>query len=184
MCDCIPQSLNKLYFWFASNHLGSEDTRGCGCRGWCSLYPLLNRWAEDLQQLANRTDLRYMVLDVQCDWPAWLEVVGSRYWSHGKHPCPLCCVNQEQLSEMSLDNITLDSMPFQAYQVPDYDADIARFTKVPWHVNSRKILLRMVKGAPHSFDQTIGAKQKFQLHVWSCKYVRSSVLILLSTDAA
>ena len=36
---------------------GSEDMCRCGCRGWCSIYPLLDAWVQDLDKLQDRYEV-------------------------------------------------------------------------------------------------------------------------------
>ena len=96
----------------------------CGCRGWCTLYPLLATWTADLKRLETGTPLRCAVLDIQGDWPAFLQVFGLRYWSHNTHPCPLCRINQKEMGELNLNAVTLDSMPFAEYTTNDYLKDV------------------------------------------------------------
>lgn len=110
--------------------LRSEEMCQCGCRGWCSLFPLLSAWASDLKSLAEGEDTIYAVLDVQGDWPALLQVFGLRYWSHNVHPCPLCRVTQVQFGELHIHDVTLDSLPFEPYTTNDYTNDMARSIKV------------------------------------------------------
>ena len=78
--------------------------------------------------LARGSDIRYAVLDIQSDWPAFLEVSGSRYWSHGT-PCPLCQISQRDLVTDHADRVTLDSMPHEPYAPEMYDDDVRQFTK-------------------------------------------------------
>lgn len=107
---------------------GSEEMCQCGCRGWCSLYPLLLEWVSDLKRLESGP-VRYAVVDIQGDWPAFLQVFGLRYWSHNLHPCPLCRIDQKQLKELHLDSWTLDSMPFDSYGTNDYKNDVRNFVQ-------------------------------------------------------
>ena len=95
----------------------------CGCRGWCTLYPLLLAWSDDLQRLQHG-DVAYAVLDIQGDWPAFLQVFGLRYWSHKVHPCPLCRINQNEIQQTCIEAATLDSLPFHAYYTTDYKHDL------------------------------------------------------------
>lgn len=103
---------------------------GCGCRGWCTLYPLLLAWTDDLVGLQFGNPA-YAVLDVLGDWPAFLQIFGLRYWSHKLHPCPLCRVNQDQIQQLHIDDATLDSLPFEAYNTADYRADLEQAVKAP-----------------------------------------------------
>ena len=100
-----------------------------GCRGWCSLYPLLLRWTTDLKGL-EVGPTRFAVLDIQGDWPAFLQVFGLRYWSHKVHPCPLCRVTQEEIGELRLNDITVDSMPYESYGTNEYNRDLSEFVQV------------------------------------------------------
>ncbi|CAE6971965.1 unnamed protein product [Symbiodinium sp. CCMP2592] len=115
---------------FLSFLLSGLDMCQCGCRGWCSLYPALLEWTRDLQKLAARDTVRYAVLDIQTDWPAWLEVVGARFWSHGKFPCPLCMINQEQLCQPHAEGVTVVSMPYELFTHDTYEVTLREFTKV------------------------------------------------------
>lgn len=118
---------------FVSNYFsppGSDEMCKCGRRGWCTLYPLLHAWVKDLQQLESGNDLRCAILDIQGDWPAFLQVFGLRYWSHKNHPCPLCRINQSEMQALNLADVTLDTMPFTAYTSSDYLEDIRKNTKV------------------------------------------------------
>ena len=72
------------------------------------------------------------VLDIQGDWPAFLQVFGLRYWSHNTHPCPLCRIDQNQLQELNLNHTTVDSMPFEQYTTSDYLQDLDQSVKAPW----------------------------------------------------
>ena len=100
----------------------------CGCRGWCSIYPLLHAWALDLQQLQESN--RCAVLDITCDWPAYLEITGLRFWNHADHPCCLCRLKLDELNADKLTEATLDNLPHELYSMTDYWNDIGEYTKV------------------------------------------------------
>ena len=117
---------------FTPTILGSDEMCQCGCRGWCSLHPLLEAWVSDLQALETAPLVRYAVLDIQGDWPAFLQVFGLRYWSHNTHPCPLCRIDQNQLQELTLNHTTVDSMPFEQYTTSDYLQDLDQSVNAPW----------------------------------------------------
>ena len=87
---------------------------------------------EDLKAMESGSRIRVAVLDIQGDWPAFLQVFGLRYWFHNDHPCPLCRVNQVRLGEDSLNETTLDSLPFEDYTTDDYNKDVQESVKVPW----------------------------------------------------
>ena len=83
------------------------------------MFPLLSAWVEDLKAMESGSRIRVAVL-------------GLRYWSHNDHPCPLCRVNQVRLGEDSLNETTLDSLPFEDYTTDDYNKDVQESVKVPW----------------------------------------------------
>ena len=83
----------------------------------------------DFEELGKRSGIKYFVMDIQSDWPAYLEVGGGRYWRHNQHPCPLCLINQEQLYQDDADRITLDHMPYEPYTFNAYSQDVLRFTR-------------------------------------------------------
>ncbi|CAE7837060.1 unnamed protein product [Symbiodinium sp. CCMP2592] len=91
---------------FVSFLLRSEDMCRCGCRGWCSIFPLL-----------------------QCDWPAYLEIIGGRFWNHNSHPCALCRISQDDMTADNVHSITLDNVGHLVYSSEDYNNDIGMFTR-------------------------------------------------------
>ena len=115
---------------FLSFLLRSEEMCQCGCRGWCSLFPLLEAWATDLKALSAASPVRFAVMDIQGDWPAFLQIFGLRYWSHNVHPCPLCRVNQMQLKELCVSKVTLDTLPYEEYSTNDYMHDLKNSVQV------------------------------------------------------
>ena len=119
-----------------SCHSGSDDMCKCGCRGWDTLYPLLLAWVKDLQYLEAGSKLRCAVLDIQDDWPAFLQFFWMRYWSHKTHPCPLCRIIQSEIQQLNLDAITLDSMPYAAYSSNDYLKDVEQSVKASGFIAS------------------------------------------------
>ena len=99
---------------------------------------MLQAWVDDLKKLETGP-VRYCVLDIMGDWPAFLQVFGLRYWSHKHHPCPLCRVNQEKLCQPNISDWTLDSSPFTGYGTNDYLTDLGNFVKVPLQQTAQKI---------------------------------------------
>ena len=97
----------------------------CGCRGWCTLYPLLLVWAQDLSKLQDQRSAPFAVLDICGDWPAFLQIFGLRYWSHKTHPCPMCLASQSEMtSNQTLHGITSTEFPFHIYTNEEYMEDI------------------------------------------------------------
>ena len=86
----------------------------CGCRGWCSLCPLLSMLAWSLKSLARGRHpttghaaghldaVRQTLADqplgffgavvlIKGDWCEYAHTLGFPTWSSIEHPCPLCC---------------------------------------------------------------------------------------------
>ncbi|CAE7032303.1 unnamed protein product [Symbiodinium sp. CCMP2592] len=93
----------------------------CGCRGWCSVFPLLDHFRRDM--CAPHKDLRSCIIDYKADWPAYIELCGFRTWSHNKHPCPLCTVNQTNMR--ALGTMTLHSCPHSLFDQTAYEELLA-----------------------------------------------------------
>lgn len=106
-------------------HSGTSDLCACGCRGYCSLFPLLLRLKQDLE--AKNDTYRLAILDLRADWAAFIEITGFRSWSHGTHPCCLCSVTQDSM--YVFDGISLISQPWQNYTKQIYEIDVANSTK-------------------------------------------------------
>ncbi|CAK9051241.1 Uncharacterized protein SCF082_LOCUS28143 [Durusdinium trenchii] len=138
--DGVAYTKNDSFFaFYVTDILSSEEMCQCGCRGWCTLFPLLHKWTCDLKSLQTG-DTRFAVLDIQGDWPAFLQVFGLRYWSHKTHPCPLRTINQEELGRLRLGEMTVDSMPYPFYTTNDVRADLANVLEVTSTQMRSKIL--------------------------------------------
>ena len=113
---------------------GSYEFCQCGCRGWCTFFPLLMAVCANLAGAAmgvvngEALGFHVAVTDITADWPAWLLLTGLRYWNHAKHPCPKC--DATLLGMLSLDNYTNDSDPFNEFTHEQYIEFIASCTIV------------------------------------------------------
>jgi hypothetical protein len=56
-----------------------DDACKCGCRGWCTIFPILLELALDLR---DSTILGFLIacLMTKGDWPAYCEIAGVRQW--------------------------------------------------------------------------------------------------------
>ena len=124
----------------------------CGCRGWCTLFPLLMALAVDLLACAMGGYLHVpkellmpgvdantysvlafviAVIEMRTDWPAWCEVVGVRSWAHGIFPCPKCnCPLSKMITASCTTQVTIENGPWEKYGHEEYLADVARSTIV------------------------------------------------------
>ena len=125
--------------------LGSSELCQCGCRGWCSWYPILLALAWDLKSCANGIvpnadeyenrierlagQLMFVlaILEIRADWPAWAEFVGIRTWAHHTFPCPKCDMRLHRCIDSTIQgSIRRGSLPWTPYTHDDYLGDIKR----------------------------------------------------------
>lgn len=124
---------------------GTDELCKCGCRGWCTQWPIALCIAWDLWNCAAgrlcQTDeygkqmeraeciLPFIVavLELRCDWPAWNEMSGVRFWNHRSHPCPKCSISKALMHTCSfLGDIASGHEPHEKYGHQQYLEDIAR----------------------------------------------------------
>ena len=151
---------------------GKEDLCDCGCKGWCSLRPLLRTWAWDLQAAATGRRQRLLpagkaidaetdptrfammnvplpvllaVVECKADWPAWCDTAGLRQWSHNDYPCYCCDCPRHELS--SIHNITLDHGPWRTWSDDDYLQEVARclITVSVTSLRDRQLIFQSIK---------------------------------------
>ena len=120
----------------------------CGCRGWCTWFPVLLAIAWDLAACAigghsSRCDQfgkidgslsAYAVLafcvavvELRADWPAWAELAGIRRWKHKIHPCPKCDMPWIKIiANAYIGQVKLTSQPWNSYTHQHYLRDIKK----------------------------------------------------------
>jgi hypothetical protein len=120
----------------------------CGCRGWCTLFPLVMTLAVDLLACARGGykwvpkniissqidqnkywELVFLiaVIEIRTDWPAFCEVIGVRQWGHATYPCPKCNLTlQKMITTAYLSQVTVDSGPWKKYGQQEYLEDVKR----------------------------------------------------------
>ena len=102
------------------------DLCKCGCRGWCTMFPLLQMWCDDLASLAVGEPPAFGVY-TKADWPAFCEVGGFRQWGHDTFPCFACDVDACQITDRtSIEGISLDGGSWDDYSDQAYRRDISR----------------------------------------------------------
>ena len=118
-----------------------SDICQCGCKGWCTFFPLIQRVKDDLVSLALGSDPNVLVCCVGSlgDWPAFCSLGGIRTWAHNGHPCFCCRCTNAQLKGNRLDNMSLDICAFDLYTENDHRADITRHQQ---HANVSTIIER------------------------------------------
>jgi hypothetical protein len=133
----------------SSYNLGVADMCQCGCRGWCTVFPLILRLAidllacvmggynsvpEGLKSIIQNTvcsELLFVlaVIEMRADWPAWNEIAGVRSWAHATFPCPKCTlplammITADKIGEISASN-----WPWSLYRHLNYMEDVQRST--------------------------------------------------------
>lgn len=135
-----------------SKHQGKDETCQCGCRGFCSLWPLLEclRWAFEIGASMQRPHVRHdgvmfsqetgdlgrlevaggplsqvlAVCEIRADWEALCDVMGLRRWQHNRYPCVICSCPRARWMDFS--GVSLDSGPADHWEPSDYVDEIAR----------------------------------------------------------
>ena len=124
----------------------------CGCRGWCTLYPVLyflhcsimalsvgkfwdyrhdnQPWIDGVDDFRNSVAGLEMALlgalvQIKNDWMEYSTTFGLPTWSSLFAPCPLCDAEQHELH--LLEDVEIDeSFPFDAKTMQTYSRDAAR----------------------------------------------------------
>ncbi|CAE7212809.1 unnamed protein product [Symbiodinium sp. CCMP2592] len=125
--DGVQYSKNENFLGFYMTNLRTRKQQlvwllrlselcSCGCRGWCSVFPLLESFRRDM--CFDHKDLRVCILDYKADWPAYIEICGFRTWSHNLHPCPICTVQKKDL--LAVGTMTLHTCPHKLFDETSY----------------------------------------------------------------
>ena len=131
-------------------NLGISEMCQCGCRGWCTMFPVLLALSWDLAALATGSERRLdqyghaletiigaatfiiVVLEIRADWPAWAELSGIRIWAHAIFPCPKCDMRKAAISNtVYVGFVKTTSTPWNSYRHQDYLNDIKRHSIEP-----------------------------------------------------
>ena len=102
----------------------------CGCRGWCTWFPLLLVLARDLVLCSSGdSSLAFVlaILEFRADWPAWCELLGVRNWRHALAPCPKCDICFENMLQPS----QVNSKITENYTAQQYLQDVQKAKLAP-----------------------------------------------------
>jgi hypothetical protein len=117
-----------LYSFLSGRHhllfcLRRHDMCHCGCRGWCTLWPLLDAIVTDINGFQSEI-ARWAFLFTKGDWPAFTDIAGVRQWSHATWPCYECCCAKDEMKTMDFfQRSTIDDGPFATYTVDLWEED-------------------------------------------------------------
>ena len=110
---------------FLSAVLLKSDFCKCGCRGWCTIYPILLAWVENINSSQkSSSDVYVMVSETRADWPAICNMAAIRQWSHSTFPCLCCNWTLAMLRNVILSTISLDDFPWEQYTYNQYCEDL------------------------------------------------------------
>ena len=134
--------------WVSASYICKEDMCQCGCRGWCTLYPLLEMLVVDLISCGDQVHVQQGFAPTDAaraaragtplnacaacvftkgDWPAYCEVAGFRQWGHEIFPCYCCDVTKAALKQItSYEGVDLDGGDWNIYTQDDYLEDVFR----------------------------------------------------------
>lgn len=122
----------------------------CGCRGWCSWFPILLRISRDILLCAlgesmDQGDLITVsflvaILEMRSDWPAWTDFSGLRIWNHNRSPCPKCNIPRCLIaSTTDWGLVSLTQMPWEEYGQQQYLEDIEKHRIVTYSMFSKSV---------------------------------------------
>ena len=127
----------------------AKKTCKCGCRGWCSYYPIVRTMAWDMDiggtgmfpttghddtplqnpkrtaRAGNAMGIKLACVLVRGDWPAFCDIAAFRQWSHNLSPCFLCNISKSLMGKHH-SNISIDEGPWHDWQHAEYEAEVAR----------------------------------------------------------
>ena len=122
--------------------IGGVELCRCGCKGWCTLYPLMLAFAMNLEaaglnfehsnpleQGGDTEDIPRLgfvvaAVGIDGDWPAWAKLVCVRIWCHDTWPCSFCNIKQRRI--IFLDNVTSQGGPWVEYTRFEYWEDVQK----------------------------------------------------------
>ena len=126
----------------------------CGCRGWCSMWALLDvvRWDLNNASVNVYPSCKHdgrefeegsfwhgrrgeplgcvlAVVGLRGDWPAVAEFFSVRSWSHNKCPCFFCTVPKARMQSIAgFQNVSLDEGPWDNFDANDHLEQIRQHT--------------------------------------------------------
>ena len=121
-------------------NLRKSDLCRCGCRGWCSLYPVLMaiNWMLVCLATGELVDvsfikilstfascrLRAALIHIKGDWKEICDSLGFPNWSSALHPCFCCFATRAELREIgSLNPDVPDSVVFEPKTHEQYERE-------------------------------------------------------------
>jgi hypothetical protein len=130
--------------------LKKKDMCRCGCRGWCSLYPIFaflhwsfqalasgfypmaqcngDAWDDsdpERRHLAGKAlTFRAAVVQVKGDWAEYAHSLGFPTWKHTDYPCIWCRCERDTLYDFS--DMRPGELPWDSQGAADYEAACSR----------------------------------------------------------
>ncbi|CAE7238530.1 unnamed protein product [Symbiodinium sp. CCMP2592] len=165
------------------NFLGLSELCGCGCRGWCSVFPLLEAFKQDLT--AKHADLRLPIIDFKADWAALVEIAALRTWSHSLHACPCCLVKKSEMD--NLEGFTARTCAFPLFDEKKYEATLAKNFKV-WNLTLTMLAEKALKCKAAETHGLLGfaveTLEKYKTVLQNCEQSHMFDLLLRAGRAA
>jgi len=130
--------------------LKKKDFCRCGCRGWCTLRPIMEflnwsfgalargrfpasrhdgaQWLPDEGHRQSLADLPLSlvgaVAQVKGDWAEFSHSFGFPSWRHAEYPCIWCCCDRDSM--YTFDDLNEPGLPWDTVGVDDYEAACRR----------------------------------------------------------
>ena len=120
----------------------------CGCRGYCTLFPVLNvlRWSIGVMETGYFPSARHdgsswhstdrsqsrrgvlaakaAVIYIKGDWMEYVTTMSFPSWTHNLHPCPMCFCSPDTTHDLK--NCTLESVGWDLKTIDHYMEECER----------------------------------------------------------
>ena len=139
-CDGAPfaEKDGFLAFWIQNLISGSRTLAcvlrksslcQCGCRGYCTLFPVLNvlRWSIGVIRSQSRRGAlaaKAAVIYIKGDWMDYVTTMSFTSWTHNVHPCPMCFCSPDTMHDLK--NCTLESVGWDLKTIDHYMEECER----------------------------------------------------------
>ena len=158
-CDGAPFAKKDgfLAFWIQNLISGSRTLAcvlrksslcQCGCRGYCTLFPVLNvlRWSIGVmgtgyfptarrdgsswhstdrnQSRRGALAAKAAVICIESDWMEYVATMSFSSWTHNVHPCPMCFYSPDTMHDLK--NFTLESVGWDLKTMDHYTEECER----------------------------------------------------------
>jgi hypothetical protein len=157
----------------------------CGCRGWCSVWSVLDffRWALTAASSGRRPETfymskpwpagssaaaqagenlcaRFLMCLIKGDWMEWYTTFGFAHLATMSYPCSCCAVDQDDMYET--DDLEFQQLPWGDVSNEDYDQACRMCEQ--WRVIRSRVQLKTLLGKLRYDKRSGGGRGRCLLH--------------------